>query len=76
MLMATSLLRFLKHQHFLDFLDFPQFKKPSLPETSNSGSDYVFLRVNDNMIINSLTSKKILDWSKLKACADDKMNVT
>ena len=30
----------------------------------------------DNQTINSLPNDKILDWSKLKALADDKINVT
>ena len=29
-----------------------------------------------NALINSLPDKKISDWSKLKAFADDKLNVT
>ena len=27
-------------------------------------------------LLNSLPNDKILDWSKLKACAEDKINVT
>ena len=34
------------------------------------------LRIGNGAVLNPLPDNKILDWSKLKAFADDKLNVT
>ena len=51
------------------FLLFPQcFQKACFPGASKGVIVWEW--------VNSVPNDKVLDWSKLKACADDKINVT
>ena len=54
---------------YKQFLLFPQcFQKACFPEASKGVIVWEW--------VNSLPNDKLLDWSKLKAFADDKINVT
>ena len=51
-------------------------RKPYKSSKIKNKKNYINFFFFDGVSLNSLPNNKILDWSKLKAFADDKINVT